>query len=72
MHVWSTLANRFHDPGTARASFELLYKEMILAGQCKGMGEEITFGCLQAANFPFKVFPVSFEVFHHEVFASQL
>lgn len=45
---------------------------MILAGQCKGAGKEITFGCLHAAYVPFKVFSVSFEVFHHEVFASQL
>lgn len=72
MHMWSALANRFHDPCTARASFELLYKEMILAGQCKGAGEKVTFGCLEAAKFSFKIFPMSFQVFHHEVFASQL
>lgn len=45
---------------------------MIFTRQCKGAGEEVTFGCLHAANIPFKIFPVSLEVFHHEVFASKL
>lgn len=71
-HAWSTLANRLHDPGATRASFELLNEEMVFVGQCEGAGEEITFGGLHVANIPFEIFPVSFEVFHHEVFASQL
>lgn len=72
LHLWSTLAYWLHDPGAARASFKFFYKKMILAGQCKGAGEKITFGCLQATYISLKILPVSFKVFHHEVFASEL
>lgn len=34
--------HRLHDPGAARAAFELLHKEVVLAGQFKGTWEKVT------------------------------
>ena len=43
---------------------------MIFTGQDEGAGEEVTFGRLHAPNVLLQTFPMSFEVFHHEVFAT--
>lgn len=70
--LWSILAHRFHDPDAARVSIELLYKEMILAGQDKGAREKVTFEGFLTANFLFQILLVPFEVFDHKIFAGQL
>lgn len=66
------LSDRLHDPGAAESSLEFLQKEVIFAGQDEGAGGKVTFGCLRASEVLFQVFTVSFEVFHHQVFATEL
>lgn len=65
-------SDRLHDPGAPEVSLKFLQTEVIFAGQDEGAGEKVTFGCLRASKVLFQVFTVSFEVFHHQVFAAEL
>lgn len=79
-YLWSSglnsdfilLSDRFHDPSAAEGSLELLQTEVIFVGQHEGAGKKVTFGCFRVAKVLFQVFTMSFEVFHHEVFAAEL
>lgn len=79
-YLWSSgsksdfilLSDRFHDPSAAEGSLKLLQTEVIFVGQDEGAGEKVTFGCFRVAKVLFQVFAMSFEVFHHEVFAAEL
>lgn len=42
LNIKVTTSNRLHDPGAARTSFELFYKQMVLTGKCKGAWEKRT------------------------------
>lgn len=66
------MANRFHDPGAAGAPPERLHKEMIFTGQRISAREKVAFGRLHGADVPLQAFAIPFQIFHHEVFASQL